>query len=142
MLVGQRALVFAAAFAGAAIYINIAEQPARLGLPDQSLLNEWKPSYQRAHAMQAPLALASGLLGAAACYLSMDWRWLIGTVFIIANWPYTFAFIMSTNKELLAIANDKADRSSRALIEKWGRLHAVRSAFGVAATVAYLWALN
>ena len=49
---------------------------------------------------------------------------------------------MPTNNQLNAIAADKADATSRALIEKWGRLHAGRTALGIAATAVYLWALD
>ncbi len=142
MLVGELALVLAAAFAGAAFYINVAEQPARLGLDDVNLLKEWKPSYAGGFAMQGTLAVASGVLGVMAAWLSGDWRWMIGAGLILANWPYTIFGMMPTNHKLKAIAEADAGPVSRGMIVSWGWLHAVRTSLGMAATLAYLWALN
>jgi hypothetical protein len=142
MLAGHLALVLAAAFAGAAFYINFAEHPARLGLDDKSLLEQWKPSYAAGYTMQATLAVVSGALGLIAAWASKDWRWIVGAALIVANWPYTLIGIMPTNHKLKAITSANAGPASRAMLETWGRLHAVRTALGIAATLAYLWALH
>ena len=142
MLLGQLSLVSAAAFSGAAFYINIAEQPARLMLDDKSALKQWKLSYARGFAMQASIVVISGVLGLVAAWLSSDWRWIIGAALVLANWPFTLIGIMPTNNRLKAIPESGAGPVSRALFETWGRRHAVRTTLGTAATLAYLWALN
>ena len=139
LLSATLALVAAAVFTGAAFYINAVEQPARLGLADAALLAEWKPSYRRGTLMQAPLALIGAVLGVLAFLGSYDWRWLLGAALMFANWPYTFIAIMPVNKRLVAMSGGEPE--VRALIRRWGALHAVRTALGAAATAVFAWVI-
>ena len=140
MLAGQLALTIAAVFAGAAIYINFDEQPARLQLDDRALLAEWKPAYKRGYMMQASLAIVGGLFGLAAYVSTLDWRWLLGAVVLLANWPYTIFVIMPTNRRLMDTPLEAATGETRRMLERWGTLHAGRSVLGLVATLMFLWA--
>jgi Domain of unknown function (DUF1772) len=142
MWTGDLALATAAIFTGAAIYVNVAEQPARLKLDTQALLTEWQPSYERGAVMRASLAIVSGVLGIAAGILTYDWRWLVGAALILAPWPYTMFIIMPTNRVLKSTPPAQAIEQTRGLVLQWGRLHMGRSALGLLAVAAYLWALN
>jgi hypothetical protein len=140
MTFGLLALIASAMFSGVALYVNVAEQPARLLLDDRALLTEWKPSYKRGAAMQAPLALVGFVLGLLAWWRTPHPGFLIGAIAIIAPWPWTLIGIKPTNDRLLATDPDKAGPQTRALIVKWGAIHGVRTALGALATVAFLWA--
>jgi hypothetical protein len=140
MTSGLLALIAAAIFTGAAFYVNVAEQPARLSLDDHALLTEWKPSYRRGAAMQAPLALVGFVLGLIAWWQTSHPGFLAGAIAMIAPWPWTLVGIKPTNDALLATDPDDAGPHSRALIVKWGGLHSVRTALGALATLGFLWA--
>ena len=142
MLPGHLALIVAALYTGAAVYINWAEQPARLQLDDRALITEWKPAYKRGFALQAPLAVIGCLLGVMAWWQTDQLFWLIGAVLMIANWPWTLWGIMPTNNKLMAIDPKDAGSTSRELIEKWGWLHGCRSVLGALATLSFLIALD
>jgi hypothetical protein len=138
MIIGLLALIGAALFTGAALYVTVAEHPARLMLDDRALLSQWKPSYKRGFAMQAPLALAGCILGLIAWWQTGFLAFLVGAVLIVANWPWTLLGIMPTNTALMASDPSNANAQTRELMVKWGDRHAVRSALGALATIAFL----
>ncbi|WP_436160913.1 DUF1772 domain-containing protein [Mesorhizobium sp. LjRoot246] len=139
MLIGLLALTVAAVFSGAAIYLSVAEQPARLGLDDKALLQEWQPSYKRGAAMQASIALLACILGLLAWWQTGGFAFLIGAVLIILPWPWTLIAMMPTNRVLETMVASADNPQARSLIVKWGNLHLVRTALGVLATLAFLW---
>lgn len=141
MLLGHLALVVAALFASAAFYVNFAEQPARLAIDGRAALQQWQRSYERAALMQASLAMMGFLLGLSAWWWEgRDLRLLAGAVLMLAPWPYTLLVIKPVNDRLKATAAERAGAESRALIERWGRLHAGRTALGLLATAIFFWA--
>ena len=87
MTAGLGALMLAALFTGAAIYVGFAEHPARLALQDRAALEQWKPAYRRGAQMQASLALLAGLAGLAAWGLTGHWQFAAGALFQLAPWP-------------------------------------------------------
>jgi hypothetical protein len=136
------AVLTAALFAGAALYINVAEQPARLTLDTRSAVAQWAPSYMRATWMQAPLALMSLVCGAGVWLMGGGVGWLVAAVLIGLVVPFTFIGIMPTNKSLLSREGDLGSSDTRALLERWGKLHAVRTVLSLFATVQYVWLLS
>jgi hypothetical protein len=132
------AALAAGLFAGAALYINVAEHPARMVLETRIAALQWAPSYRRATWLQAPLALLSLLCGVAAWLLGGGWGWLVAAVLVGAVVPVTFLVIMPTNQRLLAPDRDLSSSETRDLLVRWGRLHAVRTLLSLAGATVYL----
>lgn len=122
-------------FTGAAVYINMAEHPARMECGTALAAAEFPPSYRRAARMQASLAAVGFVFSAAAWAFGAGWWWLIGGILLVAVIPFTLVVIMPINKELLDPALDRQSDRTKHLLTRWGHLHAVRSAL---ATLAFL----
>jgi len=127
-----------ALFAGAALYINAVEHPARMSCGTELAVCEWAPSYQRATWMQAPLALVGFASAAAAWLAGGGWVWLVGGVMLGLVVPVTLIVIMPTNKRLLSASLDKRSDEARDLLARWNALHGIRTALSLAALLLFL----
>ena len=125
-------------FAGASLYINLVEHPARMQAGTHVALAEFAPSYRRATVTQVSLASLGFLSALVAWRIRSDARWLVGGGLLVSVIPFTALAILPTNKQLLdpATANDP-DLAGR-LLSRWGRLHAVRSVLILAALLLFL----
>jgi len=142
MWVSVIAALCAGVFAGAAIYINAVEHPARLSCGTEVALREFGPSYRRATVMQAPLAIAGCAMGLWSAWARSD-AWLAsGAILLGAVVPFTLVVILPTNHRLLDPALDPRSQRATQLLVRWGRLHAVRSGLSSAAFLLFLLRLS
>jgi hypothetical protein len=133
------ATLSAGLFSGAAVYISLVEHPVRTMLDTHSAATQWAPSYKRATWMQAPLAIVGLLTGALSGILGGGLGWIVGAVLIGSVVPITFKIIMPTNDKLLEPGRDLNSSETRALLDKWGQLHLVRTVLSLLAFVLFAW---
>ena len=129
-------------FAGAALYVNLVEHPARMSCGVDLALREWAPSYKRASVMQASLAVIGGVAGVLAWALLGGLGYLVGALLLLAVVPFTLLVVFPTNKRLLELHAEGQIGNARELLKRWNALHAVRTALSVVAFVLMLRALR
>ena len=132
------AALCAGLFAGAAIYINAVEHPARIACGTEFAVLEFAPSYHRATVMQASLAVAGCVAGLWSAWMLTDAWVAVGAISLGAVVPFTLVVILPTNKQLLDPALDPRGEKAAALLARWGRLHMMRSTLSTVAFVVLL----
>jgi hypothetical protein len=125
-------------FAGAAVYINLVEQPARLSCGAELAVTEWRRSYKRGTLMQVPLALIGSLSALASWWFDGGRAWLVGGLLLLLVIPFTLIVILPTNKRLESQKLELQSEEAARLLRHWGRLHAVRSLLSGAAFLVFL----
>jgi Domain of unknown function (DUF1772) len=139
---GLYAFGSAACFLGAAIYIGLVEQPARLRLSSRAMIKEWALSNRRGTLTLLVFAVVSAILAFIQYKTNADVRWLIGGITILASWPYTYFVMVPVNVWLCAIPPGRAVSPVRQLMRDWGLLEWGHALLGFAATCAFAWALE
>ena len=125
-------------FAGAAIYVNLVEHPARMECGTEIAVKEFGPSYRRATQMQVLLATVSFVSSIVAWLNGANFWWLVGGALLALVVPFTLIQILPTNKKLLAPDLDKSSQQAHELLSKWNRLHAVRSLLSMLSLITFL----
>ncbi|MCZ6873451.1 MAG: DUF1772 domain-containing protein [bacterium] len=141
MILEAIATLAAGIFGGAALYINVAEHPARMECGTAVATTVFAPSYRRAALMQASLAGVGLLAGVGAWLQGGEIWWLAAGLILGSVIPFTFLAIMPTNKQLLATGLNKESAEAATLLRRWGQLHAVRTVLGLIAFGVFVWRL-
>jgi uncharacterized membrane protein len=141
-LLGLLAAASCGLFAGAALYINLVEHPARMSGGVDAALRQFEPSYRRAAVMQASLAILGGAAGILAWAVGHGLGYLVGALVLLAVVPFTLLVVFPVNQRLHALHRAGQVGDGSELLRRWNRLHAVRTALGLVAFGIMLFALR
>ena len=122
--------LLAGMFAGAALYVNLVEHPARVSCGTAAAVHEFRPSYRRGAVMQGSLSAIGCLLGLAAAWQLHDAHVAINAVLLGLPVPITILFIAPTTKQLLDPTLDATGDHAAALLARWNRRHWIRTSLG------------
>ena len=124
------AVLSAALFTGGALYVSVAEHPARMADP-ATARREFQHSYPRAAPWQASCAGICLLTAVLAALMTHAWPIAIGGIAVGAVIPFTLLVMLGTNHRILDEKSELNLNETTALLRSWGRLHWVRSILGL-----------
>ncbi|GBG76835.1 hypothetical protein CBR_g23051 [Chara braunii] len=134
------AAMCAGLFSGAALYVNAVEHPSRMiTLPLPAAVEQWRDSYKRAARMQVGFAAGGLALAGCATAAGSGNEYVLAALPLASCLPYTLAFLMNINHQLLDQDLDTASTKAKELLQTWNKRHAVRTACGLASFAALLY---
>ena len=119
-------------FAGGAVYVSVAEHPGRTEAGIRVALAQFPGSYRRAAPLQGGCALLALVAGVVAAFASGNWVWALAGGCVGAAVPLTLLVIAPVNTRLVSEPDRLAADEATALLASWARLHAMRTALGLA----------
>lgn len=128
-------------FAGAAVYINVVQQPAASELGTATAVLFYRLMYARAAPIQGVLALVGSLAALWAWWIGSGWLWLVGAVLFGFVIPFTLLAIMPTNNRLKDPTLDISSAEASELLARWSSLHAVRSVTSLVSFLVFIVAI-
>lgn len=125
-------------FAGGSTYVSVAEHPAWQEVGPALAVKHFGAAARRAAVMQGGLAIVGLESSLIAWVQGSGSGWLLGGLLLALMVPFTLIIIVPINRRLEDPQLDGGSREAMELLKRWGRLHAVRTAVGIAVFVMFV----
>ena len=121
-------------FAGAALHVNLVEQPSRNDLPINMAVHQFQTSFYRVAKYQTIYVLISSFLIIYKWFHDSNVWWLFCAGLLLSIVPFTLFCLMPINRQLLepsavnkSIESLNLEKYYRKLMREWNILHFVRT---------------
>src|SRR5258708_6932060 len=94
-------------------------------------LQEFRPSYRRAAVFQISMAVIACVCSFALSLFTSQWIWFLGGGMTGLMLPFTVIVMMPTNRILLDAASPLNESDAQNLLDRWARLHLIRTIAGM-----------
>lgn len=127
------AMIFGYGFSATAV-----SYPAMMASSRETAVSYFAPFFHKSAHLQMGLSLLVIPVSAVISYLTGNWWWLAGSLFLQVSGPYTILVLMPVNNRIMAKDADINSEQISKDLGSWGRLHFPRTV--IAAVIFILFA--